>query len=230
MTESWLKQHERLLLILAGILVAFILFWQFLGKHYEAVSAVEAKDQQALDAQSKINQQLLDNYTKLEQQMGQQNAALQAANAALAAQTAAALKAVAAQQAADAKLNNAQLAQKLGTQTGQQIQSTDTGAVLTHDQSVAVVQALDQIPALKKELTDTQQQNVNQTGEIANLTAENQSGSLLITGLRKQLTDEQTTCTAKINQIKATGIKSRLKWFGAGVVVGFIGKIFVHIP
>jgi hypothetical protein len=228
MTQSWIQAHERFLLVFAGIVVVFVLSWGWLNKHYELAKAQVAADQQVLDNQKKINQQLQDGYAALQKQTDALNDTLQTQNMQLASQTAAALKAVSDQQKADAAMTNAQLAKRLGDLTNQQnIQSTATGVDLNHDQTVGVDQTLEDVPALKQEIADDVQQLSNDDQQINNLTDTGKSASLLIAGLNQQLTDQQNTCNAQIKKLKISGIKSRLKWFGAGAIVGFIGKIFV---
>jgi hypothetical protein len=66
---------------------------------------------------------------------------------------------------------------------------------------------------------------VQQAGVIANQTKTISEQATIITTDKQVLTAQIDTDTKVLNAEKAKSRKSKLKWFGAGVVVGFIGRI-----
>jgi hypothetical protein len=87
------------------------------------------------------------------------------------------------------------------------------------------VEQLDSIPVLQANLTDTQSELTNTKTELSDANVLVGQQKQEITGLTQQNADQVKADNAEIANVKAQARRSRLKWFGAGVVVGFIGGL-----
>ena len=126
---------------------------------------------------------------------------------------------VAQQVKTDATLSAQEAAQRLTQQTkAQPGEVTAQGSNLLVDLPISrgIVTALDLLPAAQADLTDTQKQLAAQTQISTNLQAD-------VSGLRTLNQDQQKACQAQVAAVKAQARKSKLKWFLAGLVTGFVG-------
>jgi hypothetical protein len=223
---TWIQKHERFLLVTFGILLVLFLGRSWIEHHYEVAKAEVAAAAKTLAAQQDINKTLQNNYTILQTQTAKITAQMQQQNDNLATQTAAAYKAAAQQAVTDQKLSNDQLAARIDALTSQQgIQSNSSGVSMTHDQSAEVTSTLDTIPALKQQVADDLLIKKNDDTQITSLTNLNTSCSILNSGLQKEVSDEQTKCTAQIKELKAANLKSKIKWTLGGFVLGVIAGL-----
>ena len=227
--KTWLQKHERLVVLVLLLCISGFLGHKWIDHHYEVAKAKASAAAQVLTTQQDINKQLQQNYAALQKQQDQVNAQLQAQNVQLADQAAQAYKTAAAQVVADQHATNETLAARLGELTNQTgIQSNPSGVNLNHDQAAGTAGTLEQIPALKQQIVDDQQIKSNDEKQITGLTTEVNSCNLSVDGLKKQVTDQDTSCKAQVKELKAKNLKSKVKWTLGGFVVGFISGLTAH--
>ena len=208
-----LTKHHVILYVVAIILalVGVYLIEARIADH--AQSQADAAKAQALviaDQNQKFQQQVAQQV----QQLVLQNSQLQLANQAL-------NTLLAKQQQKDSTLPPNQLAERMVTLApGGSITVTANGYLVDQPEAVALAQTLEAVPALKEE-------NSNLTTIIANnlknLDLEKQSHISDVNSLNTIIAADKV----ELKAVKAQCRKSKLKWFGIGVVVGFIGRHFV---
>jgi hypothetical protein len=228
-TQTWIQKHERVIIVALVLLAGS---WAY-GKYANlASSKAEARAnaaEQALVLQNATDAQLAAQTAQVlaqHQAIEQAYAALQTATAAAAASRQAS---VVQQQKTDATLPAADLANRMKTQAkapeGSITVSGDT-LNLTRVGAVAVVQALDTIPALQADLDD-------ETALAQSAISAKNSGDEVIaaqtkeiTGLQTAAVDQQKACTAQIAAVKADARKSKIKAFKWGFVAGFLSGLW----
>lgn len=220
---SWLKAHEKLIIVVLGIAAFVFLARTWLDHYYDVAKTAVTTTATTLTTQQDENKKLEQNYSDLIQKFNQTVSQLQTQNTQLASQAASAAQQSINQQALDAKLNNQQLAQKIEQLANQKnVQSTDQGVTLNHDQTVGVTQQLEDVPTLKLELLSEQQINANDIQQIAGLNTEMDSCNSINTGLSKQIVDQKKADAAELKKAKIASSKGKLKWFGIGFISGFV--------
>ena len=98
--------------------------------------------------------------------------------------------------------------------------TTDGNYAVTQNVALDTVTALEEVPALTQNVADLQTQLVNTQAVV-------QKQADVIAGQATQLADEKKSHTADVNAQKAKTRRAGLRGFEIGVVVGFIGGIFV---
>lgn len=228
-TTSWLKLHEKLLIVV--LCLGFGVFG--LSKVYNVESARADEKYTAAQtalADAKANSAALATQSAVQAQQYQALVtALAAQNASLASAIASRQTALPVQQATDARLPLTDLATRLATLgqapvgsvsvVGDKIDLTQLGAV-------AVTQTLEQVPVLQGNLADEIQiaQNKQQELEKSDLLADGLNAQIV--GLNVQLTDQTKACTAQVAAVKAEGKKNSIKWFKRGFIVGFVSGLW----
>jgi len=221
-----LDKHHIILYIAA---FAFALVGVYLIEARVADKA-ESQVQAAKEQAAVIAQQNKDFQQQVAQQVQQlvlQNAQLQQANQALAAQIAQTNALLAEQKHKDSTLPPNQLAERIVTLApGGSIKVVPDGYLIDQPEAVAIAQTLEEVPALTKNVGDLQKENSNLSTELANdsktLDLEKQSHASDTNSLNSVITADK----AELKAVKAECRKSKLKWFGIGVVVGFVGRHF----
>ncbi len=224
---KWVTQHV-ILLILAGLLVFGAVYGveSLLTKHD---IAMEAKYSQILNQQS-AQTQLLEtqlktdesNWTQLSSQLTSQNAADQQIIA-----------------TRDSQIN--QLITKINVMKPPQIAADlqtklhsgvatvlpdgiklDTNAARDVDSQLAQGTAAEQNLVITKTELENEVMLVN--GAEKTISVSNTA----LAAEQKKNADQITACSAEVRTVKAEATKGKLKWFGIGVVVGFIGRAMSH--
>lgn len=236
-TESWFKTHERLILIVLGIIGAVFLTNHLLN-NWAARDQIQAQTTtQQLSDQKAADNQLAAQVKAASDQYQQTITALTQQNAALAAAIQNRTVIVEQQQKTDATLPLPDLGKRWSTLGGfddSHIVATTTGFNVDPVAALATTQTLEKVPALTQNLADTVTQMDNQTTKlgaasdlVSSLTAEN-------SGLKTTITDEDKACTAKLNLANANAKKGKWKSFfygvgtGAGVVAAGVIAVLVH--
>lgn len=222
---KWIEAHERLLLVaVAGVVLWFAIgrVDSLIARHDNAnlqqaqVTAQTQADKTAAIAEQVAKQSA--QYASLAAKVQQQNNALMQANIALST-------ALAKQQHTDASLPPTELVNRWSTLVPQAKPTvTPSGVALDTPSAVATVQALEVVPVLTAQVSNTQKELSNAQSLV---TAEGQQVTTLNTevgSLRTQLGDNQAVCQAQIAVVRADARKSKRRWFYAGVVVGFVGR------
>ncbi len=216
---TFIKAHEKLLIIaLAGFLV-----FHFYSK---AIDAWVNHDK--LAAQTAANQVKADDSVvlSLKAQLATLQTQLDATNAAIRAKNVAVQAATKVLQQTDATLTPSDLSARLAKLLN--VSATEiTPAPLPNkiqfdnDAAIKTAQALETVPALQSEVDGLNTIIANQNTIIT-------KQADLITQLNKDITDEKTSHTKDVNELKAQNKKSWLNGFKWGIVAGFTLGIVSH--
>lgn len=229
--QTWLQQHERLILIVLALALAGWLGTKWINhlatvdQQKNAVTQQQLSDQKAADAQIAAQVQQTDTQLKdLAAQVIQQNAQL--ANAITQRN-----ETLVTQQATDQKMTNPQIAQRWQQVTPNigpnSVTPTQTGVDVTQEAARTTVANLEQIPVLQKNVADLQTENDNISKELDLSNTLNTQMATQVGGLNLQIKDEEAACKTQVAALNATARKSKLKWFGAGFVTGFVSGVWV---
>jgi len=231
--ESWLKQHERI--ILALIISAAMLFGSF---KYLSVVADRDKQQANIAAQTLAEQH--DKDVALAQQAQQDATSYKATVAALSQQNAQLVAASASrtivlqqQQATDKTLPMPDLGNRwaslIGAQPGD-LTATNAGITVSPTAALNTTIALEQVPVLKANLADAQTQVTNGQAELAKANTVITDQATEIVGLDTELTDQKTADDKTLAAEKAKARKGKLRSFlyGVGVGAGAVIGIVIH--
>jgi hypothetical protein len=219
--QSWLKQHERIVIIVLALLFSYLVLYKGLGivsqwENHRAEAAQAVVAAQAAKNASDLTQakQLLSDYQTA---LTNATTANQTLSQAIATRNTVVIK----QQAVDATLPPSDLANRwTGLIQTNGVEVTPTGINVSNTAAVATVQKLESLPVLQQNLIDEQTKEVNDQialGKANDLIAQ---GKIVVTGLQTQLTDQEKSCTISLNAEKAAARKGKMKWFGIGYVAG----------
>ena len=223
--STYLKAHERLLIVL----VLVVLSWFALGKVQSVIAAhdnanlqqakvVAQVQQEKNDALAKQIAQQAAEYKALADKVNAQNAALEQANVNLA-------NALIKQQRTDASLPPSELANRWTVLVPQaKPVVTPTGIAVDTPSAVATVQALEETPALRAQLSNERTQLENAQKLIVDEGTQIATLNTLVTGKDALLADDAKVCSAQIKVVKDAAAKSKRKWFYAGYVLGFLSR------
>jgi hypothetical protein len=223
--STYLKAHEHLLIVL----VLVVLSWFALGKVQSVLAAHDnanlaqakvtaAVQQEKNDALAKQIAQQAAEYKALADKVNAQNAALEQANVNLA-------NALIKQQRTDASLPPSELANRWTVLVPQaKPVVTPTGIAVDTPSAVATVQALEETPALRAQLSNERTQLENAQKLIVDEGTQIATLNTLVTGKDALLADDAKVCSAQVAVVKADARKSKRKWFIVGVVVGWVGR------
>jgi len=227
---TWFKAHERLLLVALVLLVG-----HYGVKHYldNAASADKTKVDVAVAALA--SQKAVD--VQLAAQTAQATAQYQTIVQALSVQNVALAKAVTERSAGlqqqrqiDSQLPVSGLAERiqaLALMPPGSISITPTSVVLTQPGALSVASALESIPVLTQDVKDETQIADNRQLEVEKANSVVSSLTAQVSGLTLAGVDADKACKAEVASVKADARKSKLSWFKRGLVVGFIGGLFV---
>jgi len=225
---SWIANH----LILMGIFIVTL----FLGV-YSVETLIEKHDEKKAQQANIALQVVVDQVKKLEEHQAQNDAAVAQREAARDALIQSLVATIAKRDAAldqqikkNATLTAQQAAARLSdqykTQSGEIIASGDT-IIADLPLARSFVNTFDQLSACSANYLDIQKQLVTEQARTADLKTQISDRDSTIAGKNDELSKQKTKYEADIVVLKAQARKSKLKWFGAGVVVGFVGRQFV---
>lgn len=226
-SRSWLQKHERLLIFVGILAFAFFLTEKGLSivSTYEGHKATQAAAVTA--AQAAKNQEALTQAQSLLQSYQQQLATFAAANQELTAAIASRNTQLSTQQKTDSTLPPSSLADRWDTLINDKgVTAGVNGYIVNDTAAVSTVVQLETVPVLTQDLQDEKTKESNLQSNVNDANALIAKGKDVISGLQLQLTDQTKQCNVEIAAVKAEARKSKLKWFGAGVIVGFIGGLF----
>ena len=229
-SESWLKVHERLIIV---VLALGLIGWgtdkvfdleanrdkQAASIAQQTLAAQQAKDAQLSQVVAASTAQYQTLVTSLTQQNSQLISSVQARNSTLAVQ-----------QTADKVLTPSSLAERWETLT-----KSPTGSIVDNGQTVTVtpdaaletVTELEEVPVLTANFNDGKLVLQNTKDELtsANTVIANQKTE--IAGLNTQLTDQKTADAKELAAEKAAARKSKIKTFFYGFAAGFVSGILI---
>lgn len=228
-TESWLKVHERLLIVIIFSLVAVFSLDKSLGivQQWDQHKANEAQQQLSIDAQKSKDdldkaEQLLTVYQNTQAQSN-------ALNQKLIQEQTLRDKQLDQQQQKDLNLSPDQLSLRWETLIGKS-GVTVTNGMYTVQPEVAVdtVQQLEYVPILRQDLSDEQTKSANLQKDVDAANNLVDQGKTAVNGLQLQIKDQTTACSTQVAALKAGERKSKLKTFFIGFGIGFIAGATAH--
>ena len=229
---KWFKEHERILIIFAVLLVGYFGLNKWLDK-----SAVDAQIQAATAQQ--IAQVQHDADAKIAAAVAQQTALFNQAQAQHEQEIASLVAAVASRDAAsNQKINQVTQSKDIpqavadinavyGATLPTPLTVTEAGSIPLADlQQFAVAKIREgtlqgDLADTRKELDSTSQQLGQATGLVGTL--QNQ-----VTGLQTELKDQAAADKKTLDACKATARQGKMKWFKIGFVTGFVTGWFAH--
>jgi len=231
--ESWLKTHERLLIVVILALSTLYLGDKFLTGIENRDRAAATQAAQILTIQQTANATLAaqvaiaqKNNQDLIVQLSQQNAILQTQQA---QRTVVLTQQVATDKTLPLPDLGNRWAKLAGLNPGD-ITATTAGISVTPQGALSTTTTLEQLPVAQANVADLSTQNKNLVTEIASETTLNTQKDSEITGLNIAAVDASKSCKADIASAKAQARKGKFKAFlyGAGVGVGVTVALVLH--
>jgi hypothetical protein len=230
--SAFVKHHEKLL----AVILAAALIWGVVGKVQDAIAAHDkaayAAAASVTAAQAEKNAALATASAALAQQAQAQATATAAANKQLEASNAALITALANQRAIDAKLSPPELAARIETLAAlppNSVVPATAGYTVTAPAAVSIAQSLETVSTQAGEIVNLKSEAANDRKQIAAQDALVLGLNQQIAGLGLQIGDQTKECKAQVATVKAEARKSKMRWFKAGVVVGFVaGVVTMH--
>lgn len=231
--ESWLKVHERLIIVTLAILAGLFVTNKFLDTIADRDRAASTQAAQVLTQQQTINTQLAaqvalaqKNNQDLIIQLSQQNAVLQT-------QQAQRTVVLTQQVATDKTLPLPDLGNRwaqLAKLNPGDITATTQGITVTPQGALQTTTTLEELPVAQSNLTDVTTQRDNLNTELDSTKTVNASLVTQVAGLNTQIVDQDKSCKAQITAANATARKGKWKSFfiGVGVGAGVVAALVIH--
>jgi uncharacterized coiled-coil protein SlyX len=241
--SGFFRAHERLLIIGILAIVGFFGYEKYLNHEEKVATAQAAQSAQILAAQKDANTQLAAQAQASATataaaiaQYQQMVTQLTAQNTALANQMAQRNQDLKNQQTKNATLDAAGMASRIaddeGFPSGAVTVEADT-VVLNNPSAHQILNDLDSVPVLKQNIIDLTATKTNEEKQISGLqdivakqTIQISDQAKQIDGLTKALADSEANTIKQVALQKAADRKSKISWFKAGVILGFIGGFF----
>lgn len=227
--ESWLKKHERI------VLVTLVLFFGSLGLHHFLFNQASAATlratvaEQALAAQKAENVANAATTAQVESQYQAITDTLTKQNASLAAAVAQRQVTLVTRQTENATLPPTDLAKRLQVLTGVQdadISADTTGLKLTPVGALTTVNALESVPVLTSDLADTKADLDTTRTALGAANGVITAQGVQINDLKVTLVDQAKADKAELDACKKKGRLQSFRWFIRGTVTGFIAGVF----
>jgi len=227
--ETWLKQHERLVIVFLVLAVGAVL-----GNKYINYSASRANAQLVVATEQAKSAQL--SAQQAATQAAQTQAQYQAMVDVLQKQNATLAQAVTQR---DAVLGQAQKAVATATlpevatqwQTaigGQGDLSVSNGQLNISDNGAReTLSMLLEVPVLKSDLDDEIAVGKNTQFELDGANKSLAANNASITALNAELKANDTACKAEVKAVKADARKGKVKWFKLGYVAGLVSGLWL---
>lgn len=227
---SWIAHH----LILVGALIGVL----FLGV-YGVETLIEKHDEKKAQQANVALQVVVDQVKKLEDHQSQNDAAVAQREAARDALIQSLVATIAKRDAAldqqikknatlTAQQAAARLSEQYKAQPGEVIASGDT-VVADLPLARSFVNTFDQLTVCSANYSDTQKQLAAEQARTSDLKTQVADRDATIVGKNTELGKQKDKYEADIKVIKDKARKSKLKWFGTGVVTGLGLKYIVKI-
>jgi uncharacterized coiled-coil protein SlyX len=241
--SGFFKAHERLLIVIILAATAFFGYEKY-AAHEEAIAKQQAtQSAQVLAAQKETDAQLATTTAAAAAQTAaaiaqyqQMVTQLAAQNSQLANQIEQRNQNLKNQQNQNATLDAAGMASRIaddeGFPSGAVTVEADT-VVLNNPSAHQILNDLDSVPVLKQNIIDLTATKTNQEKQISGLqdivakqTIQISDQAKQIDGLTKALADSEANTIKQVALQKAADRKSKISWFKAGVILGFVGGFF----
>lgn len=222
---SFIKAHERLVLILGILVLLFVLGNKYIDHKVNSDQVAAALAQQTLAQQIEVNKQLA---AQVSQMQGQYNAIIASVtqqNALMASAMSKRDQSLKTQINANNTASVSDLAGRwkaLAPVSDSDLVVNGNNITLTEPGVRATVNTLEQVPVLQADLSDQKKISENQTTVInqANTLIEGQKTQ--IAGLNTQIADKDIACKKQVQEEKDKGKKKWFSGFKIGFVTGFI--------
>jgi hypothetical protein len=226
----FLTAHHLVLYLLLAV-GAFGLVYLGMSKYADIQAAKAEAAQQALAIEKDHSAQMLATLKQAQEALAAVQAQRERDNAASQAQMAQIVATLQAQIAKDKTLPAPALGHRIETITGFKQDTITIDAkdnlIVPQPLAVDIVVRLDQGQADAQTVVQQEKIIVNQTATIADQAKIIAQQEGVIAEDKVVLTKQIDTDNKQINKLKADLRKGRLKWFGIGVVTGFVGRQFV---
>lgn len=224
---TWIIQHAFLLILAAALAVGSVYYVEgLIAKHdaatearYSQVLTQQTAQTSLLEAQLKTDE---NNWTQLSTQLNAQNAADQQQISARDAQITQLLTKISQMQPPQIV---ADLQPKLHAGTATILPD---GVKLDTPAARDVDAQMTQGAAAEADLTTTKSELTNETTLAVEASKNLTEANGALAAEQKKNVDQVAACTAEVNTVKAQARKGKLKWFGIGVVVGYLGRVLTH--
>lgn len=234
MLDKWIKFitfHERLILVLAGLVVLYIIGHHWIDRSYDTAVAKNAVAQQQLQDQIAKNAKLEQEQEAREQQYAQLLDSLTKQNQTLVSGIVARNQAVQNQQTKDTTLAPSDLALRheslLGVSSG--VESSGIVFQVSPLVELQTVQKLESLPALEQNVKDQQSVIDNKDKQIDGLNGVVTGLNGQVSGCKAEVSDSQKACDARVKLEEAKARKSSVKWAKIGAAVGaIVTAIILH--
>jgi protein-tyrosine-phosphatase len=228
--ESWLKAHERILIIAIIALSSVFIGSKLLDGIADRDHAAASQASQVLQQQQNLNQTLAAQVAVAQKQNQDLIVQLTQQNAALQMQQSQRTVVLTQQVATDKTMPLPDLGNRwaqLAQLNPGDITATTAGITVTPQGALQTTTMLEQLPVAQSNLVDVTKQRDNLTTELTSeITLSAQKDSEIV-GLNIAAVDASKACIAQIKSVKATANKSKAKWFKLGFVTGFVSGLFI---
>lgn len=229
-TQTWLQKHEKIIIVLLVLLAG-----SWLGNHWLNIKADDARQlanvaEQQLNNQKAKDVQLASQVSQLNTQYQNVVSQLSAQNAQLAAAVTSRTVVLQQQQATDKTMPLLDLGNRWAALAGiapTELRESAAGITVSDTGARQTVEQLEQVPVLTKNLRDETTIADGREQEIDKANALVGGLTQQVSGLNLTISDDAKVCKAQIASVKADARKSKSKWFKVGVVVGFVGGLFI---
>jgi hypothetical protein len=229
-TQSWLKTHERIIIVFMILVCGTYGFNHWLDRTSTKDSAKAVASEQIATSQAAANKLLTT-------QLAQQTALFEQEKNAHAQEVARIVAAMASRNVVTKQAVAVAVAPKTPSQAVSDLSTAYTlpVAVVPTDTGADVPTAdLQQFTAIKIEHDALQSDVLDLQTQVTSDNQQISADSSLVTGLQTQVTglnaqvkDNDVACKAEVTASKAQARRSKGHWFLLGVVTGFIGRSFL---
>lgn len=225
---SWVTHHLILVGVLIGVLFAGVYGVEALIEKHDAEKAQQANIalQVVVDQVKKLEQHQADNDAAVAQREAARDALIQSLVATIAKRDASLQVQIQKNATLTAQQAAARISEQYKTQPGEVVASGDN-VLVTLPIARTIVNTFDQLTACAANYSDLQKQLGVEQARTTDLKSQIADRDGTIVGKNTELDKQKSKYEADIALLKAQARKSKLKWFGAGVVVGFVGRQFV---
>ena len=220
---SWLKTHERLIIVVLVLAVGGFILNKTLDIQSKMADNKVQVAQSQLAQQKQADQQLLQtaqsSLTTYQTTLAAKDKQIDSLLSAISNRN----QVLTTQQATDKTLPPSQIASRwtqLIDNSG--VQNTQSGFEVTDDAAIATTVQLEQVPILTANLNDEKSIVTDKQAELDNANKLISDGKDTVSGLQKQIVDEEKTSIVQLKACQVGSRKGRLKWLGIGFVTGFI--------
>jgi len=222
---TFIESHWRLVLGLGVLVVVLYLGNRFLDNQHDELVGKNAVAQQQLAEQVKQNQQLAAQVEVQKQEYAKLAAQLQAQNKLLLSAIQSRSQQTTDQQARDATLSQEALALRWSQLISVPFEEikVDNGRLSASGQAaLKTTQTLEEVAPLQATVKDQTTIIANKDQQLTSLTSLNTGLAAQITGLNKQIVDQNNACTTQVKLIKSNARRSKFKYFIGGAVTGAV--------